>query len=259
MGGFETKSFRILDIKAKGEGRFHAIANAYGIKDSYNEIVEPGFFKRSLDQQGPSRLHLWQHSWFDPIGRGDHYEKEREGGGQNLEVDGRLNLGVQRGREALELMKEGDIDHMSIGYDVYKDLVDEAGIRHLIEGRLYESSPVSFAANEASVIDAVKAYGYGRSDLTLLLSELKALADPIGDIVARHQAGKLTIRDREVAARASSILQDLIARQMEEAGPGDHPAASGGGDDPAPAEQLSDSEFHSLMEAARGLRATIEG
>ncbi len=66
MGGFETKSFRILDIKAKGEGRFHAIANAYGIKDSYNEIVEPGFFKRSLDQQGPSRLHLWQHSWFDP-------------------------------------------------------------------------------------------------------------------------------------------------------------------------------------------------
>ena len=252
MGGFETKSFRILDIKAKGEGRFHAVANAYGIKDSCNEIVEAGFFKRSLDQQGPSRVHLWQHSWFDPIGRGDHYETD------NLEVDGRLNLGVQRGREAYELMKEGDIDHMSIGYDVYKDLVDETGVRHLIEGRLYESSPVTFAANELAIIDAVKAYGYGRGELALIIGQLKAIADPVSEIVTRHQAGRLTIEDREVAARASSILQDLIARQKEEAGPGDHPAPSGGSGDPQPAEQLSDPDVRSLMEAARSIRELVK-
>lgn len=90
-----------------------------------------------------------------------------------------------------------------------------------------------------------------------LLDAVQGLSDPLGGIVSRHRAGTLTIADRKTAVEALSILQDLIAQTQGEAGPGGHPTSSRGSGDPTPAEQLSDSEFHSLMAAARSLRASI--
>lgn len=241
---FETKSFKITEFKAGGEGKFHAVANAYGVKDSYNEIVDPGCFKRSLDQRGPKRVLLWQHNPDNPIGSGLHGETPNA-----LEVDGQLNLKVQRGAECYELLKAGDIDSMSIGYTVLRDAFDDDGVRHLVEGKLWESSPVTFPANELSLVDAVKAYGYGRHDLPLILSGLTMLQ---GDV---KQGRVLSQANFNLIKQAASILQDLLesVQEAEDSGKSHSPAPASIAD-PQPAEQLSDSDYHSLMEVAAVIR-----
>lgn len=244
---FQTRSFKITEIRAKGDGRFHATANAYGVRDSYGTIFDPGCFKRSLDQRGPRRVHLWQHSFFDPIGSGDHSES-----GNALEVEGKLNFGVQRGRECYELMREGDIDHMSIGFDPIKWYDGDDGTLHFSEARLWESSPVTFAANELAIIDEVRMYGYGRQDLGLVMRMLDELADPVSLILSRKAAGTLTLQDREAAGQAANILQDLLRAQGGD--PGDHSPT--GATDPTPAE-ISDSDLRSLLDAAKDINQAV--
>lgn len=242
---FETKSFKLTELKAQGEGEFHAVANAYGVKDAYNEIVDPGACKRSLDTRGPVRKLLWQHSTFDPIGRGEFSESATA-----LEVRGRLNLGVQRGREAYELMKAGDIDQMSIGYDVIKDYYDQdEGVRHLQEIRLWEASPVTFPANELAIIDSVKAHGFSYGDISLIISGLTTLRGEVkqGRILSQHNF--------DLIKQAASILQDLLD-SVSQAESSDKSTSKPGdmSTDPQPAEQLSDSELRSLMEVADAIR-----
>ena len=243
---FETKSFKLTELKADGgNGEFHAVANAYGVKDAYNEIVDPGACKRSLDTRGPVRKLLWQHSTFDPIGRGDFSESVTA-----LEVRGKLNLGVQRGKECYELMKAGDIDQMSIGYDVIKDYFDpDEGVRHLQEIRLWEASPVTFPANELAIIDSVKAFGFSHGDLPYLISGLVSLQGEV-------KAGRvLSQRNFDLIKQAASILQDLLTSVCEAESSGkSHPLAPAPAPDPQPAEQLSDSDLRSLMDVADAIR-----
>jgi len=55
----------------------------------------------------------------------------------------------------LTLMKDGVITKMSIGYQTIKEKTID-GIRHLQEIKLYDVSPVVFAANTEAVITGVK-------------------------------------------------------------------------------------------------------
>ena len=61
------------------------------------------------------------------------------------------------GDDVLELMRDGVVNKMSIGFSIIKADDDEStGIRYLREVKLWEFSPVIFPANEAAVITAVK-------------------------------------------------------------------------------------------------------
>jgi len=247
----ETKSFK-CEFKSKGEGKFYGVANAYGVVDSYHEIVDAGACKRSLDTKGPRRKLLYQHSTFHPIGLADFSESSTD-----LLFDGFITQKTVTGRETYSLIEDGIIDQMSIGFDVIRDAYDENGLRHLLELRLWEASPVTFAANELAVIQGVKAFGYGRDELALMLEGFKAIADPVAEIISRHQAGKFTLKDREAAVQASSILQDLIGQRKAADGSGNHPDDARTAGDPQPAGSFSDSEIHSLLEAARAIRASV--
>ena len=240
----ERKSFKIVEVKDKGEGRFHATANAYGVKDAYNEIVDPGCFKRSLDQQGPARPLLFNHNPDYLIGTGFHVETPNA-----LEVKGELDLDTQKGRECYSSLKKGHLSKMSIGYNVLKDYFDEDGTRHLQEARLWESSLVVFPANEMSVVDTVKAYGYGRHDLPIILSGLTTLQGEV------KQGRVLSQSNFNLIKQAASILQDLLTsvQEAEDSGKSHSPAPAPIAD-PQPAEQLSASEYRALMEVADIIR-----
>ena len=76
---------------------------------------------------------------------------------KGLLVKGQLNMGVQRAREAYELLKAGDIDGLSIGYRIRGYEVDEEkSTWTLTKLDLHEVSIVSIGANESATIEAVK-------------------------------------------------------------------------------------------------------
>jgi len=149
----EQKSFN-FEVKEIDEetGIFEGYAATFSDKpDSYGDIIDPGAFKRTLKEGGKRIKVLWQHDVMEPIGKPSEMAEDDKG----LHIKAKLSLGVQRAREVLSLMKDGVITEMSIGYDAVKaPLVD--GIRHLKEIKLYDVSPVVFAANPEAVIIGVK-------------------------------------------------------------------------------------------------------
>lgn len=143
-----------FEIKAVDEetGVFEGYAATFSNKpDSYGDIIDPGAFKKSLKEGGKRVKILWNHNVLEPIGKPQEMAEDENG----LKVKGKLSLGVQRAREVLSLMKDKVITEMSIGYDTMKDEVKD-GIRHLKEVRLWDVSPVAFAANPEALIMAVK-------------------------------------------------------------------------------------------------------
>lgn len=148
----------LLDIKALEEkGSFEGYASTFGGEpDSYGDIIAPGAYAESLSEhaaRGTMPKMFWQHDPREPIGKWISAAED----GKGLLVSGQLNMGVQRAREAYELLKAGDIDGLSIGYAIKGYEVDEArGTWTLTKIDLREVSIVSIGANENATIGSVK-------------------------------------------------------------------------------------------------------
>jgi len=142
-----------FQIKAVSEdGLFSGYGSVFGVVDSYKEVVAPGAFTESLKGRMPSLL--WQHRMAEPIGIYTSVKEDAVG----LHVEGKLALKTARGSEAYELLKMGAVTGLSIGFVSREDSYDKvSGIRTLKKVDLWEVSPVTFPANDASRVTAVKA------------------------------------------------------------------------------------------------------
>lgn len=153
------KSFA-FEMKAAGDesGTFEGYGNVFNVLDSYNEIVAPGAFAKSLaDTAAAGRTIpvLWQHNMSAPIGVYTSVSEDHVG----LKVTGQLAVPqVQQANEALALMKMRAITDMSIGYYVQDASMDEkTGVRTLNQVNLVEVSLVTLGACPTAQISAVKA------------------------------------------------------------------------------------------------------
>ena len=147
----KTVEFEVKEIDEE-EGTFTGYASTFSdVPDSYGDIVDPGAFKKTLKAQKGQIVTLFNHSIMEPIGKPTEMAEDEKG----LLIKAKLSLGVQRAREVLSLMKDGVITQMSIGYQTMKETYTD-GIRHLKEIKLYDVSPVVFAANTEAVITGVK-------------------------------------------------------------------------------------------------------
>lgn len=147
----------VLEIKALEEnGVFSGYGSIFGNKDAYGDVVVAGAFAKSLAdhrRKGTKPKMFWQHNPHEPIGSWTDAAED----GKGLWLEGRLNMEVQRAREAYALLKAEDIDGLSIGYQVVSAEPDEkAGVLRLKELRLAEVSIVSIGANDRALIDSVK-------------------------------------------------------------------------------------------------------
>jgi len=147
----KTFKFEVKEVDEE-EGTFTGYAATFSkTPDSYGDIIDPGAFKKTLKAQKGQIVCLFNHSIMEPIGKPTEMAEDEKG----LLIKAKLSLGVQRAREVLSLMKDGVITQMSIGYNTMKETWDE-GVRHLQELKLYDCSPVVFAANTEAVIIGVK-------------------------------------------------------------------------------------------------------
>lgn len=146
-----------FECKAVNEdGTFEGYGSVFGVVDTYKEVVASGAFSESLSalkSQGRMPALLWQHRAGEPIGVYTEMHEDSIG----LHVKGRLAMKTARGAEAHELLKMKALSGLSIGFVTREDSYDKvAGIRTLKKLDLWEVSLVTFPANDAARISAVK-------------------------------------------------------------------------------------------------------
>lgn len=149
----------VLEVKAlKGKGEFEGYASTFGgDPDSYGDVIAKGAFTDSLTaHKAKGRLPkmLWQHDMADPIGVWTEMSEDDRG----LQVKGRLTTSVPRAAAAYELLMDGALDGLSIGFrlEAYEVDEDEPDIWTLTRIDLKEVSIVTIGANENAVIEDVK-------------------------------------------------------------------------------------------------------
>ena len=148
---------RALEARADRPGVFSGYASLFGLPDSQGDVVERGAFRASLaawrsEARRPAML--WQHDPARPVGLWTELAEDAVG----LRVEGRLLLSVQAGAEAHEHLKMGSVSGLSIGFQAIEARRDrKTGLRHLVRVNLWEISLVTFPANHAARVAAVKA------------------------------------------------------------------------------------------------------
>ncbi len=218
----ETKTCHGYLVKADNEqGILTHYVSVMGIVDRDNppDLIELGAFTKTIKESGPAGANkirtLWQHQWGEVIGHPleiDEHPREAlpaellslypsaTGG---LYVVTKLNLDVQRGREAFALYRDGDMDEWSIGFDAVRHVKDreilkDQGVivRRIQEVRLWEVSTVTWGANQATITIAAKSgdsmppgkietKAITDEDKQVLVSELAKLN--MTDLVATHR------------------------------------------------------------------------
>jgi len=166
----EIKSYP-FEVKAdtKEDGVFEGYASVFGNVDGVGDIMVKGAFTKTLQESKRVKI-LFNHNPMMPIGKPLEMYEDSKG----LHVRGKISP-TEKGKETLILMKDGVMDEMSIGYQTIKDDWDkQKNARLLKEVRLWEFSPVTFAANPDAGITSVKSAAGMEQLLFNLTAELKA-------------------------------------------------------------------------------------
>ena len=150
MSNVIYKQGQISDIDEK-LGIVKGYGSVFGNKDSDNDIIEKGAYRRTIKNNGSRVKYLYQHDITKPIGRMKELYEDEKGLVFVAEVPK-----TTFGNEVLELMKYGVIDENSVGIMPVKKDYDEDGIRVIKEAKLYEISAVTIAANDEAKILEVK-------------------------------------------------------------------------------------------------------
>lgn len=149
----------VLEIKAlKDSGEFEGYASTFSeTPDSYGDVIAKGAYVDTLAEhktKGTMPKMFWQHNPSEPVGKWLEAAEDDNG----LMMRGKLNMGVQRAKEAYALLKEGDIDGLSIGYRIKEYSVDtDTDVWTLEKIDLHEVSIVSIGANDTATVTSVKA------------------------------------------------------------------------------------------------------
>jgi HK97 family phage prohead protease len=152
--GFALEEKSVAETKEEtgAFGTFRGYGSVFNNLDQDYDVVRPGAFKSTLARQTRIKM-LWQHRTSEIIGSFTSLQEDDKG----LLVEGRINLGTEKGREAYALLKAGDMDGLSIGYRVKDFEVDKkTGVRFLKDLDLMEISLVTMPANQRALVTDVK-------------------------------------------------------------------------------------------------------
>ena len=150
MSNVIYKQGQISDID-ENLGIVKGYGSVFGNKDSDNDVIEKGAYRRTIKNNGSRVKYLYQHDITKPIGKMKELYEDEKGLVFVAEVPK-----TTFGNEVLELMKYGVIDENSVGIMPVKKDYDEDGVRVIKEAKLYEISAVTIAANDEAKILEVK-------------------------------------------------------------------------------------------------------
>lgn len=118
------------------EGYFSIFGNV----DSDGDMIMPGSFTKTLQENGSRIKHLWQHDPRYPLSKPELKEDAI-----GLKFKSTIS-DTTFGRDAMRLYQDGVIDEHSIGYNTIK-AAKKSNYNALTELRLWEGSSVTWGAN----------------------------------------------------------------------------------------------------------------
>jgi HK97 family phage prohead protease len=144
-----------FEVKAVDDaGNFEGYAAVFNNIDLGDDVILPGAFtKVKTTRGGRLKLALF-HDLTRLVGSSEFTQDEH-----GLHLKGKINLAVSYARDAYELMKEGTLDSMSIGFNTLLSTFEErAGrtVRIIKQAELWEASIVPFGMNPEAQITDVK-------------------------------------------------------------------------------------------------------
>lgn len=139
------------DIKGIDEtGYVEGLAAGYGNVDYGGDRILPGAFAKSIEGRAGVPMLLF-HDQQRPVGKWAEFAETAEG----LVVKGKISTKTRDGGEAYELVKDGALSGLSIGYDpLVKRMAGK--VRELVELALHEVSLVSIGMNPKALVSGVK-------------------------------------------------------------------------------------------------------
>ena len=160
MNEIYRRSFRPETLEVRAEGRtiigtavpFNTPTEIRDVNGTYLEQFAPGAFARTIAERGPSRVKLLlQHDMRQlPIGRAVDLREESGGLVAELRVSN-----TAEGDTALELVKDGTLDGLSIGFrPVTQSRNGDVVTR--TEVKLAEISLTGFPAYDSARVEAVR-------------------------------------------------------------------------------------------------------
>ena len=152
-------------------------------EDLGGDIISKGAFNKTMQERADRIKVLWQHN--EPIGKSMNMATDSKG----LFVEGKISK-TRLGDEAIELMQDGVIDQMSIGFSIPagKSEYTEEGKRLINEVKLYEYSLVTFPMNEKAIITSVKSVSDAIRSGAYNASEVKELSEALAELNALLKA-----------------------------------------------------------------------
>ena len=216
MSNVIYKQGQISDID-ENLGIVKGYGSVFGNKDSDNDVIEKGAYRRTIKNNGSRVKYLYQHDITKPIGKMKELYEDEKGLVFVAEVPK-----TTFGNEVLELMKYGVIDENSVGIMPVKKDYDEDGVRVIKEAKLYEILEVK---GEYDNID----YLTKRFDNLIKVIRKGSVSDDLGylieyelevlkSLIARdntHQSDEQLTRDNtHLEAKEDNTTSDSIINYM---------------------------------------------
>ena len=142
----------IKDIDTS-EGRIQGYFAVFGNVDSDGDMIMPGAFKKSLQENITRVKHLLQHDPSKPLSSAKSGLKIREDS-TGLYFDSTITK-TSWGKDTLLLYMDGVVDEHSIGYEVIKNN-KASNYNELLQLKLWEGSTVTWGANEKALATGIK-------------------------------------------------------------------------------------------------------
>ncbi|RMV69176.1 HK97 family phage prohead protease [Pseudomonas coronafaciens] len=193
-----------FEVKAVDDaGNFEGYAAVFNNVDLGDDVILPGAFtKVKTTRAGRLKLALF-HDLTRLVGSAD-FTQDAHG----LYLKGKVNLAVSYARDAYELMKEGTLDSMSIGFNTILAAYEERegrSIRIIKQAELWEASLVPFGMNpEAQVTDV-------KSDIRLFE---KALRDRMG--LSQKEAAAVASLGYSAVHREGDTAATVIVDELKQ-------------------------------------------
>jgi len=124
-------------------------ASVFNVLDYDNDIILKGAFLPKAEAK--KVRFLWQHNYLKPIGVVRFLNEDDYG----LQVEAVINSKVVQGFEAIELIKQGAVSGLSIGFTIKSANYNNLGHRLIESVELLEISIVTFPANHHAEISVV--------------------------------------------------------------------------------------------------------